>query len=401
MTFVYHHRTAGRGGEGHHIMSVVTALEKDGHEVTIVSPPGIDPRAAVGMAPLDKADAHAVGLNRLWRWVSRRCPQVCFEFAELAYNAWACVQVGRTLRREPGAPLYERYALFMVAGAVLAGLFRRRLVLEVNEVAGLARARGLVLGRLARQLERYVFSRSDEIITVSSYLRDEILERGGTPGHVHVIPNAIDPARFGPAAAGQALRARLNLANRIVVGFVGWFDKWDRLELLVEMCRDLRQSHPQLSLLLVGDGPVVANLRALTERYGLQDVVHITGAQPRDSIIGFIDAMDICVLPDSNMFGSPLVLFEFMARGRAIVAADVPPVRDVVRHGINGLIVRRGDLAQLTRTVGDLAADAPRREALGNRAKSIVFERHTWAATAVRVVELASGTTSAPQVEVA
>ncbi|HEX8984155.1 MAG TPA: hypothetical protein VF767_01935, partial [Bryobacteraceae bacterium] len=70
MHFLYHHRTAGRGAEGNHIMNVVRALEAEGHTVTVLSPPGVDPRRSAGAAPLDKGATAASGADRLWKFVS-------------------------------------------------------------------------------------------------------------------------------------------------------------------------------------------------------------------------------------------------------------------------------------------------------------------------------------------
>ena len=57
MQFIYHHRTMGRSSQAMHIRSLVEALKADGHEVTIVSPPGVDPLKSAGMMPfLRKAD---------------------------------------------------------------------------------------------------------------------------------------------------------------------------------------------------------------------------------------------------------------------------------------------------------------------------------------------------------
>ena len=52
---LYHHRTQGRGAEGLHVASIVRALQAQGHQVTVVSPPGIDPLDPASSAPVDKA----------------------------------------------------------------------------------------------------------------------------------------------------------------------------------------------------------------------------------------------------------------------------------------------------------------------------------------------------------
>jgi glycosyltransferase involved in cell wall biosynthesis len=387
MDFVYHHRTAGRGGEGLHIMHVVQALEAAGHQVGIVSPPGVDPRRTAGAVPLDKGERAPAGITRLWKWVSCAAPQLLFELAELAYNAFAAAALAAAFARRPRAVLYERYAFFLCAGVWVAKLFGRPVILEVNEVTGIERARPQRALRVMAAIERWVFARADHIVTVSSFLRDQVVARGGRPGCVYVVPNAIDPERFR-AVDPAPVRARLGLDGCLTVGFVGWFDRWDRLDLLIDAVRELSARHPRLRLLLVGDGPVRGELQTRLERDGLERQVVLTGAVPKADVPAHIGAMDICVLPDSNRFGSPMVLFEFMAMARAVVAPDVPPVRDVVQDGETGLIVSPG-AGSLQQALDRLLADPVLRSTLGQRARAQVLARHTWAATAARIVELA------------
>lgn len=393
MRFIYHHRTAGRGAEGNHIASLVRALEAAGHPVTLVSPPGVDPLKTAGGVPLDKGATKPAGIQGLWQWVSCHCPQIVFEMLELGYNLYVLFRLPPVLRRDRSAVYYERYAFFLFAGVLLAKWCGRPVILEVNEVTGIERARGLVMVRLAHWLERKVFARADKIVTVSSFLQQQVLQRGGRQGGVYVLPNAIDPKRFEVNGSGLAIRRQLALDGSTVVGFVGWFDRWDRLELLVEAVRDLRQTHPELRLLLVGDGPVTRELGAKIQREQLADATILTGPIPRDEVPAYIDAMDICVLPDSNPFGSPLVLFEFMAMAKAVIAPDLPPIRDVVADGERGVIIPRGDVRLLREAIRTLTEDAPMRVRLGQQARRQVMERHTWEANARCVVELAKEVT--------
>ena len=59
LKILYHHRTQGRGAEGHHIASIVRELEAMGHEVTVLSPRGVDPLDPTASAPVDKTGAPA------------------------------------------------------------------------------------------------------------------------------------------------------------------------------------------------------------------------------------------------------------------------------------------------------------------------------------------------------
>jgi glycosyltransferase involved in cell wall biosynthesis len=385
----------GRSSQAMHIRSLVEALKAAGHEVTIVSPPGVDPLKSAGIMPfLRKAD-RARGLERVWKYISCECPQFVFEVFELLYNLFLPFRLLPILWRQPDAVLYERHAYFMFMGVLLGKWLKRPVVLEVNELAGFTRARGLIMARLARTIDAWVFSQAHHILCVSSVLADEARQRGARSESVHVLPNAIDANRFRIPRPEQSLRSRLGLEGSIVLGHVGLFYRWDRLDVLIKVVKNIRDLHPEIKVLLVGDGPEMENLRQTAFRLGMERAIILPGPVPRDDVPVYIDAMDICVLPDSNAFGSPIALFEFMAMGKPCVVPDLGPMRDVIDDNVTGMLFPHGDYNALGKVLLRLVEDSALRKQLGARAKDTVFERHTWAANARIVVQLAAGESSA------
>jgi len=384
----------GRSSQAMHIRSLAEALKADGHEVTIVSPPGVDPLKSAGMMPfLRKAD-RARGFQRIWKYISCECPQFVFEMFELLYNLFLPFRLLPVMWRKPDAVLYERHAYFMFMGVLLGKLLKRPVVLEVNELAGFARARGLIMERLARRIDTWMFSRADHVLCVSGVLAHEAQLRGARSECVHVLPNAIDPIRFRSSGLRESLRARLGLEGSIVIGHVGLFYRWDRLDVLIEITKSIRDGHPKVKILLVGDGPEMENLRQTAFRLGMEREVIFSGPVPRDDVPAHIDAMDICVLPDSNAFGSPIALFEFMAMGKPCVVPALGPMRDVIDDNVTGIVFPHADYDALKKALLRLVEDSTLRNQVGARAKRIVFERHTWAANAHFVVHLALGDSS-------
>jgi len=385
----------GRSSQAMHIRSLVEALRDDGHEVTIVSPPGVDPLKSAGMMPfLRKAD-HARGLQRIWKYISCECPQLVFEVFELLYNLFLPFRLLPIMWRQPDAVLYERHAYFMFMGVLLGKWLKRPVVLEVNELAGFTRVRGLIMERLARRIDAWVFSQANHILCVSSVLADEAQQRGASSERVHVLPNAIDSNRFRSLGLGQSLRDRLGLSGSIVIGHVGLFYRWDRLDALIEAVRSIRDRHPEIKVLLVGDGPEMENLKKTAFRLGMEREVILPGPVARDDVPEYIDAMDICVLPDSNAFGSPIALFEFMAMGKPCVCPDLGPMRDVIDDNETGIMFPHGNYGVLQKALVRFIEDPALRTRVGARARETVFQRHTWAANAHFVVQLALGESSA------
>lgn len=389
MRILYHHRTQGRGAEGVHIVSIVRALEGHGCEVLLLSPPGVDPLDEAGNAPVDKSGVELSGIRRLFKWISRHLPNLLFEFLEIGYNLAAWRRLREAMKKGPVDGVYERYAFFMVASAWLC---RRRgvpLIVEANEVSGIPdRARPQVMKRLCDRFEHYYLSRATHIFTVSSYLRDMMVDKGIDPERITVTPNAIDPQQYRELPPRDPTLARdLGLEDRLVFGFVGWFDEWDRLDILIRAIGVLRDEGLPVAALLVGDGAVRPRLEAQVADLGLEDAVVFTGAVPRSEVRRYTQLLDVAVFSHSNDFGSPVVLFEFMALGKPVIAPRLPPILDVLEDGRDALLFDRLDETALQDRMRALAHDAPLRRRIGEAGRDKVFSRYTWPETARQILQ--------------
>ena len=107
-----------------------------------------------------------------------------------------------------------------------------------------------------------------------------------------------------------------------------------------ERWRHWLRNGPRLRLVVVGQGPELERLRALSDELGIAHAVRFAGLRPQVPSFHFL--FDISVL-SSVSEGFPNSLVEAMAAGRPIVATDVGGVRDAVRHGANGLLVPPGN----------------------------------------------------------
>jgi glycosyltransferase involved in cell wall biosynthesis len=374
MNILYHFRTQGTGAEGVHISGIATAFERLGNRVVFSSPAGVDPRTTAGTNPFAAKKRRSL-LARL----AAHAPALVFELLEIAYNLVACARNRALLAREHCALIYERHAFFLCATAFLAQRRRIPLVIEVNELAGDERVRAdpwlLPLARLA---DRLTFQRASLIVVVSPHLRRRIAALGIAPEKILVLPNAVSTESLDAPADGAVIRARHGCADAIVIGFVGWFVAWHRLDRLLAEFAPLARDEPCLRLMLVGDGTLRAALSAQATTLGIADRVIFTGPLPHAEIPAHFAAMDISVVPHSNEYRSPIKLFESMARARATVAPRTEPIAEIITHGVNGLLFDPQDPASLRAALQRLIADATLRAALGAAARASVCERHTW-----------------------
>ena len=395
MRILYHHRTQAEDGQAVHVRALIGAFRSLGHEVEEV---GLVKHGA-GKA----ADAGARGGGRSrWGWVVR-LPRFARELAEYAYNGVAKQSLLRAAGRFEPDFVYERYAFGNAAGVLATRSLRRPLVLEVNSplVLELGRTRGLSFPRLADRLERWIFRSAERVCAVTGVLGEMLVEAGVERERLLITPNGVDLAAYeypDRAAARRAARLDLGLpaldpdgaggadgADGPVLGFVGYYRTWHRLDLALRALAE-----PGLGtarLVLVGEGPARAELEAEARRLGVLERVRFAGPRPHARVPALLPAFDLALVPAINPYASPLKLHEYMAAELAIVAPDQPNLREVLEHRSSALLVPPGDADAFGAAVAELAADPALRARLAARARATVLERDlTWTANARRVV---------------
>jgi glycosyltransferase involved in cell wall biosynthesis len=387
LRILYHHRTQGRGAEGNHIVSIVTALRDAGHHVDVVSPPGVDPFSATSTLPVDTVRAPPSGWAALWRSLSLHLPGWLFEVAECVYNVPAWLRLRRTLREGRYDLVFERYASYLIAGAIAARGAGCRFVLEVNDVSGVAdRVRKQHFPRACAAVERRLLARCDVVHVVSSYLGECVRAIGVPAERIVVAPNGFDVGRIRLNRSRDEVRRTLGLDDGLVVGFAGWFVPWDRLDFMADAFAAVAGRVPGLKLCLVGDGEPARELVARFAGTPLEHSIVLTGAVPRDQVYDYIQTFDIGFLPHSNLFGSPVVMFEMMGLNVPLLAPALPPIRDVHEHGDTALLFTPLDLAECVANLERLATSADLRRDLAQRAGARLATAHTWRHTAERIL---------------
>ena len=275
----------------------------------------------------------------------------------------------------------------MISGAIKAKKYNIPLILEANEVSGIKdRARKQSFQWLCSIFERYLFRRCISIHTVSSYLKNMIIHQGVDESAVEVIPNAIDPDKFSGVKDSGNLLEKYKLENKTVIGFAGWFDNWDRLDLLINIYRSIKAKRNDLALVLVGDGEVLNHVREEVEKHKLEDVI-LTGAVTRDTVHQYLSLLDIAVITHSNEFGSPVVMFEFMGLKIPIIAPKLLPITDVLKNDETAMLFDVLDMDQLEKQVVYLLENKKQCEKLSENAYELLMSQHTWLQNAEHIIE--------------
>jgi glycosyltransferase involved in cell wall biosynthesis len=342
--------TQGRGGPVDHAADVAAAFARLGHESHVVGPAGeyVDRlvesgarwhRVEVGHK-LDTRGAREVG-----RLLTRLEPDVVHgqdRRAGMVGRLWAW------RHRVPSV-----YTLHGVPDSLA------ELVPGNRAVAPRRRSDRLAYLTAERQLARVPRS---AVVVPCGALGDYAHDHVGVPAErIRVVTNGI-PERWLTAPRERTA------AEAPLAVWLGLMAPVKRVESLVEAVAGV----PGLRLRLVGDGPLRERIEALGARLGSR--LELTGfaADP----LPLLAEGDLFVLP-SAAEACPIALLQAMALGLACVATRVGGVPDLVRDGVDGVLVDAGDDAALRAALAALAADPARRASLGASARARVEELFT------------------------
>lgn len=231
---------------------------------------------------------------------------------------------------------------------------------------------------LDRMLQRTANRLADHVFAISEAVRRTLVEREGvSPARITTVPNGIDIQRV--RRLGIVATSAVSPAG-ITIGSVGSLERRKGHEYLMEALA-LLQTEPPPRLLLVGDGPLRTELERLALKLGVRHRVELTGyqADPYRSLA----RMDIYAQPSLEE-GFGIAVIEAMALERPVVAADTGGLPEIVKDGVNGLLVAPRDPRALAQTLARLAENADLRRRLGGAGRALVEARFDAATTAAR-----------------
>jgi PEP-CTERM/exosortase A-associated glycosyltransferase len=248
--------------------------------------------------------------------------------------------------------------------------------------------------QLARRGETYVLSKADAVVTICETLEAELRGRLSGTAEVHVVANGVDTEAFTPRPPSQPTREKYRLGGKRVVLYVGTFQPYEGLELLVRSLQRVLARLPDAHLVIVGGSASLA-YRGATTRGTQEEVldrvvselhlgehVTMTGRVPHEEVGDLYSIADCVVYPRiltrTTSLTTPLKPLEAMAMGKAVAVSDLPPMKELVRDGETGLTFAAGDEGAIAQACITLLGDAELRERLGRAAREYVVAERQW-----------------------
>lgn len=252
--------------------------------------------------------------------------------------------------------------------------------------------------RLGRWLLRRTAPRPSlcRVIALNDVIASRLAEVGVPRDKLEVVLNGVDLEAFEVVGSRSEVRATLELpTTRAIVAYVGRFTAMGQergLPELVQAMAHLGDRSDEPLLVGVGGPPeTIIRYQKLATRSGLTPAdISLRDRVPSAEVPLWLRAADVLVIPwprsrFSELF-VPLKVFEYMASGTPIVATDLPPIAQVLRHGHNALLVPPGDYDAMATAIGRLLDDPGLGGKLADNAAADV-RSHTWQQRASRILD--------------
>ncbi len=352
-------------GGAEEVLDRLAALwQSVGHEVVMLSAPASKRRRnrtwtpSYRWVPLARPFSTRWGLSRYVRVVRRLHAQSPLDVL-LASDSYWPGHVARLFSQASGVP----YVVLSHGGDVMHGsrfltrpVVRQRMSLAIRD--------------------------ADALACISSYVRERLEALAQPRGLVRFLPNGW-PDEWSQHPAG-----RRPVAGPYVFA-MGRIVELKGFQTLVDAFAQVRAKHPQVSLVIAGEGDYLPQLRRQAEQHGWQAASKLPAPgdpPPTVCFPGFVHGDDklsllqhaaVAVSPSIRQEPMSLVLFEMLCCGAPVIGSRVGGTPDIVKPGINGELYSAGDAAELAGILGGLLEDPAARDRLAQQARPSV-EPYRW-----------------------
>jgi glycosyltransferase involved in cell wall biosynthesis len=285
-------------------------------------------------------------------------------------------------RRNYDVVYFLMQGLHLATGLPVARLLGKPIVMKFSCSGIVLGMRDSWIGRLELTfLRRW----ADRILILNPGMVEEALEVGIDRDRLGWMPNPVDTDHFRPCSpeARAGLRQKLGVGvDTPVVVFVGRLDHQKKLPWMLGAFAKVVKERPKAKLILVGDGPLRAEIDQLIVSLGLKENVLRTGRLITEGVLEWLQASDaFCMV--SEVEGLPCSLIEAMSAGCTPVVSNIPAHSQIVEHEQTGLLTELGNQESIAQGLIRVLDDP----CLGARLSALARERMVEQFSTPRVVD--------------
>jgi glycosyltransferase involved in cell wall biosynthesis len=243
--------------------------------------------------------------------------------------------------------------------------------------------------KLTKILTRKVILKADQVVSVSDALKNAAERIAQPKREIRVVYNGCEITELARADdRNEDIRKQLGIKVKdIAMIFVGDIDRVKGIYELINAFMLLKGKYSNLHLILLGNGPDLQTVRNMTLLNSSTRAIHFMDTRPHDEVFQCLKAADLFVLPTYNE-GLPNALLEAMACGLPIIATKVGGIPEVVRNGINGILIEPMNSGALYHAMDFVLSNNDIAEMMARKGKMLVEREFTWQNTAERIITI-------------
>lgn len=356
-------------GAGHLVRatSLLAALRELGHEIIQME--------AAGSGSAMPVRAYRGLVKKV---IPRPISMVMRDWGRIQYGRHYAGRLIQAAAQHRPEVILETHIAFSLAGAIASQQTGVPLALDDCAPAWEEEQQyGVGLKSQALSIHRTVTGRASLLVAVNETLHRLLVEGGAPSEKVITIQNGIDSAFLAPGIDAEARRCALGFApGDVVIVFVGSFQPYHRIDLLLEAFQQMRD-RGQARLLLVGSGQTYDASRALAASLALGEHVTFTGSVPYRDVPSYIAAGDIAVMSATAYYCNPMKMYEYMALGKPVVAPRQANIREIAADGLDSLLFEPDSAPALAEALTTLVAQPGLRQRLGAAGRQRALDQ-TW-----------------------
>ena len=200
-----------------------------------------------------------------------------------------------------------------------------------------------------------------KVIAHSQYMKETAISYGVPENRIEIIPIGINLEEFDNAK-------EILLEGDPTLLFVGRLERIKGCHVLLQTLPEVIKEYPKLRLYIIGKGPMESYLKNLASKLEVSKNVCFEGNVTRETLLSYYKSVDLCTFPSTYNEGFGITVLEAMAARRAVIASSTGGMKERIVSGVDGYLVNRNDVHDLTEKILQLLNDNNLREMLARNA---------------------------------
>jgi glycosyltransferase involved in cell wall biosynthesis len=228
---------------------------------------------------------------------------------------------------------------------------------------------------------------ASKLHALSEFEVNQYLSSGIPREKIEIIPNGVNPQDFSDISLTSFFRKTYALNKEKIVLYLGRIHKEKGIDTLVRSFALLSKRMEDVKLVLAGpDDGFLSSLKRIVDELNLAGKVIFTGSLNRKQVLAAYNCANVVVYASFHE-GFGIVPLEAGIMGRPVVVSDVPAM-DFVKKGKFGLVVKYGNVSQLSEALERLLTNAELSREMGANGKKFALENYSWAEIGRRLEDI-------------